>query len=145
MRSRMVLSSVREDHSKEWERLSVLPAGSKELVLSCGRVAHSREVELSSVRAAPSTELERFSVRKASLKHPGPPSTRPALGDQTVQTPSRSNRTSRSLTIGRESEVDPGIPHLHRVSACTPEPPTVGCNLSISMGKSSGLRMPWQC
>jgi hypothetical protein len=152
------LSSVRVAHSRELELssvraapskalvLSAVPAArSKELVLSAVRVARSKELVLSSVRIAHSKELERYCVRKASFKLPGPPPTPPALPDPTVQTPSRSSRTSRGLTIVRESEVDPGMPHLHSVSACTPEPPTVGCNLSISMGKSFGLRMPWQC
>jgi hypothetical protein len=54
-----------------------------------------------SVRAARSKELERFSVRKASFKLPGPPSTPLALSDQTVQSLSRSDGTSRGLRIGR--------------------------------------------
>jgi hypothetical protein len=152
------LSSVRVAHSRELELSSVRAAPSKELELSSVRVAHSRELELSSVpaarskelvlsavRVARSKELERLSVRRASFMLPGPPPIPLALPDPTVQSLSRSNGISRRLRIGRESEVDHVLPHFHSVTASTPGPPTVGCNLSISMGKSFGLRMPWQC
>jgi hypothetical protein len=83
-------------------------------VLSLVRAAHSKGLELSSVRTARSKDLGRLSfraarsnqlvlssVRKASFKLTGPQSTPLALSDQTVQSLSRSDGTSRGLRIGR--------------------------------------------